>query len=264
VSSIDAPGHGGTVPEVVAADVVHGVRRETWRFTGSEGDDVMADAWLSSRPGPGPVVVAGHGASADRTVQEIRGAGLAWAPQGVTVVAADAPLHGDRAAVAGEVPGHDVWQLSLVQRTVKDLCLLCDAAQSRFGKDHPLAYLGLSMGSVYGVAFMTVEERLQAGVFAICGSTRVAAAEKTLSPEYAEALGQIDPVDHAGGISPRPVLMVNADEDEVFSRNAAFALYDAFGHPKEITFYPGLHSEWRAPAQWHWRMRTFLARVLET
>jgi len=264
VSGTDSPGGNEAGPKVVAAEVVHGVRRETWCFTGSEGDEVMADVWLSSRPGPGPVIVAGHGASADRKVQEIRGVGLAWAPQGITVVAADAPRHGDRAAVAGEPAAHEVWEPGLVQQNMADLGLLCDAVESRFGKGRPLGYLGFSMGVVYGVPFMATEERLVAGVFVIGGSTRVAVAEKALPPEMSGALLEMDPVEHAAGISPRPVLMVNGDEDEVFSRAAAFALYDAFGLPKEITFFPGSHTEWRVPPQWHRRMSSFLTRALET
>jgi len=264
VSGSETRGEGAAAPEVVAAEVVHGVRRETWRFRGSEGDEVMADAWLSSRPGPGPVILAGHGGGADRSAQEIRGVGLAWAPLGMTLVAADAPLHGDRAVVAGEPPGHEVWGPDLVRQTVGDLRLLCDVVEGRFGEGCALGYLGFSVGSVYGVALMAAEERVLAGVFAIGGSTRRAAEENTLPLEFAEVLKEIDPVEHAAAISPRPVLMVNADEDEVFSRAAAFALYDAFRHPKEITFFPGSHAEWRAPAQWHWRMRSFLARALET
>src|SRR3989304_4442049 len=47
-----------------------------------------------------------------------------------------------------------------------------------------------------------------------------------------EAPGRID----------RPVLMINQSDDEIFSRESTFRLYDALSGPKRVFFYPGGHS----------------------
>ena len=40
----------------------------------------------------------------------------------------------------------------------------------------------------------------------------------------------------------RPVLLMNQSDDELFSREAAFRLYDTVRGPKRIIFHPGLHA----------------------
>ena len=66
----------------------------------------------------------------------------------------------------------------------------------------------------------------------------------------------------AAEVAPRPVLMVNAEDDEVFPREAALALYEAFHPPKEIHFFPGKHVVWGSPAQWYRTMERFLREHL--
>ena len=56
--------------------------------------------------------------------------------------------------------------------------------------------------------------------------------------------------------------MVNADRDEVFSREAALALFDAFRPPKEVCFLPGTHAVWRSPARWYRRLEAFFGEHL--
>ena len=131
---------GGAV-EVVDSGMVRDVTVETWRFTGSAGDEVLADAYLS--PTPGPVVIGGHGKDNNRKAQYLRGPALRWASRGISLVSADAPLHGDR---AGErpIPSVTISDIELLTRWVKDQRLLIDAVEARFGEGVPLLYLGSS------------------------------------------------------------------------------------------------------------------------
>ncbi len=52
-------------------------------------------------------------------------------------------------------------------------------------------------------------------------------------------LDPIDPVHWVGRISPRPVLMVNGDADEVIPVAAADALRNAAREPKQVEWYHG-------------------------
>jgi alpha-beta hydrolase superfamily lysophospholipase len=239
--------------DVVAAEAQRGFRFETWRFTGSQGDEVLADAYLTEEPAP--VVVIGHGKGNNRKAQYIRGPGALWARAGLNVVAFDAPLHGDR---PGSIPEITAADPGFAQWWQQDAALAVGAARWRLGEG-PVGYLGFSMGGVFGVGLMASEDDLRAGVLVVAGSAAVSVAERFPDrSDLAPLLDETDPCAVAGDIAPRPVLMLNADDDEIFSRRSALALYDAFGSPKEITFLPGTHSVWRSPARWFRLMFDFL------
>lgn len=251
----------GGPAEVVGSAAVRGVTVETWRFRGSRGDEVLADAYLAA--GPGPVVIGGHGKDNRRSAQYLRGPGLQWAQRGVTLVAADAPLHGDR---AGErpVPRVTIADVDLLTRWVADQRLLMDAVEDRFGAGVPMAYLGMSMGAVMGCHLLAEDSRLRGGVLVVGGSTVVSVPERfeDVDDDLAARLALTDPEVPAARIAPRPVLMLNADDDEIFSRRSALALYDALRPPREIVFLPGRHARWRSPARWNHHMWGFVEEVL--
>ena len=241
---------------MIGADTVRDVTVETWRLTGSRGDEVLADAYVTGEPRA--VVIGGHGKDNRRSAQYLRGPGLQWAGRGVTLVAADAPLHGDR---AGErpVPRATMGDPDLVERWVADQRLVVDAVEERFGSV-PLVYLGVSMGAVMGCHLLARDERLCAGIPVVGGSTVVSVPERfdDVDDDLQEALRVTDPELPAARISPRPVLMLNADDDEIFSRRSILALYDALGDARELVFFPGTHSRWRHPRQWNRRMWEFV------
>jgi len=231
LTNLDFAHHPGGPPEVIGETLVRNVKVETWRFTGSRGDQVLADAYLAD--GSGPVVIGGHGRENNRKAQYLRGPALQWAGRGVSFVSADAPLHGDRAGEA-PVPAVTIGDPDLLTRWVKDQRLLC----------HLLAE----------------DDRLRGGILVVGGSSVVSVPERfdDVDDELTGRLMLTDPELAAARIAPRPVLMLNADDDEVFSRRSALALYDALGHPKEISFFPGRHARWRNPRQWNRRMWYFL------
>jgi len=256
LTGLDFSHDPGGPAEVVGEATVRDVTIETWRFAGSRGDDVLADAYLAS--GSGPVIIGGHGKDNNRKAQYLRGPALQWAGRGVSLVSADAPLHGDR---AGErpIPEVTIGDVDLLTRWVKDQRRLIDAVQARLG-DVPMVYLGMSMGAVMGCHLLAEDPRLRAGILVVGGSSVVSVPERfdDVDDDLTGRLALTDPEIAAARITPRPVLMLNADDDEVFSRRSALALYDALQHPKEISFLPGRHARWRSPGQWNRRMWDFV------
>jgi dienelactone hydrolase len=245
---------------VVAAEDCRGFRHETWAYGGSAGDRILAEAWLSADPGP--VVVAGHGADGDRNAQYIRGGAKAWARRGFSVVAADAPLHGARSEGRPPPEINDPERAGFIDRAARDVVCLADAVAARLGPGRPLGYLGFSMGTHYGVPAVAADGRFRSAAFAVGGLPAGSAAGPGVGADALEASTAADPRRWAAAVAPRPVLMVNADADEVFTRDAALALYDAFRPPKEIVFFPGTHTVWRSPAQWYRRIERFLRDTL--
>jgi alpha-beta hydrolase superfamily lysophospholipase len=256
LTALDFTVEPGPAAEVTEREEVRGCVRETWRIAGSLGEAVAVDAYLSAVSGP--VVIGCHGKDDSRQAQYLRGPAAHWAARGISLVAMDAPLHGER---SGErpVPAVTITDLDLLNRWVKDHRLLVEAVVDRFGPEAPIAFLGMSMGAVMGCHLMAAEPRLAAGILVVGGSTVYSVPEWF---EDAAGLGELlaltDPRLPAGRIAPRPVLMLNADDDAIFSRHSALDLYDAMAPPKEITFFPGGHARWRSPAQWHRRMLRFL------
>ena len=256
MTALDFSVEPGSAAEVTGREEGRGYVRETWRIAGSQGEAVAADTYLSA--GPGPVVIGCHGKDDSRKAQYLRGPAVHWAARGISLVAIDAPLHGER---SGErpVPEITITDLDLLTRWVRDHRLLVDAVEARFGPGVPIAFLGMSMGAVMGCHLMAAEPRFAAGILVVGGST-VRSVPKWFEDAggMGELLALTDPRLPAGRIAPRPVLMLNADDDSVFSRGSALDLYDALAPPKEITFFPGGHARWRSPAQWHRRMLRFL------
>jgi dienelactone hydrolase len=258
MTGLDFSAPPGASPEVLSISEGRGLSLEEWQISGAEGDEIRVDAYLSADRGP--VIVAGHGKDNSRKAQYVKGAAMLWGPRGISVVAADAPRHGDR---AGEVPEVASVDPDLLVQWVRDHRMLIDAVRARVGDRVPVGYVGFSMGAVFGVHLIATDDRISAAALVVGGSPRVSIPERfEMTDDLAVMVAETDPESAAGRICPRPVLMLNADEDEVFSRRSAFALYDALRPPKEVTFLPGRHSEWRSPAQWHRRLLDFFGPAL--
>ena len=117
-----------------------------------------------------------------------------------------------------------------VHQAVVDLRRALDALESLPAIDgRHVAYAGFGLGTLVGAAFCGLDPRPQAAAFAIGGGG--------MGPP------EIDPARTVGSFAPRPALFVNATRDEVVSREAALALFEGGGEPKELLWFEGTHSE---------------------
>ncbi len=196
--------------------------------------------------GPRPAVMLGHGAGASKDEPQML-AVARWLVrrEGWAVPIIDGPVHGERRSGDGpevEPQAHQALaQRETYQAMSADWQRTVDACGELpdVGNERP-AYLGFSMGTVLGVPAVAAEPRFRCAVFAIGG---ILADTPNLLSQAAE---QIE----------RPVLLINQTEDEIFSREAAFRLYDALRGPKRIFFYPGPHAG--VPREAMERVREFL------
>lgn len=206
--------------------------RHLW-IDGFEGRRVPALVLTPAEAsGPRPVVLLGHGAGGSKDEPQMLSIARwlvrreAWA-----VAIIDGPVHGERRNGDATSVGQEARQ-RLVQRETYDAMAAdwgrtLDACGELPGVgDERAAYLGFSMGTILGVPAVAAEPRVQCAVFAIGG-----------------IIGEIDNMlGRAAGQIERPVLMINQTEDEIFSRESVFRLYDALAGPKRVFFYPGGHS----------------------
>ena len=123
-----------------------------------------------------------------------------------------------------------------------------------------LSVLGFSGGAAVSVYQAAHDERIQALVICACPASFVAIAEWSLeafleqcrqvgsirepsfppSPEaWAEGFARITPADWVHCISPRPLLIVHGDRDEVVHPGQGRELYDRAREPKELVIISG-------------------------
>ena len=220
------------------ADVVaKGVRER--RFDVMRGDRrVPGLLWTSDDGGPRPVVMLGHGASGSKGQDYI----VAMARRlvrhhGLCAVAIDGPVHGDRRAdgavesnlAFAEFAGAWSSDGGLIDAMVADWRAVLDAVQV-LPEVTPGAcgYWGLSMGTILGLPVCAAESRVAVAVLGLMGLT-----------------GPTKDRFAADAASLRcPVLFLVQWHDELFSREHAFALFDALGSPdRRLHANPGLHVE---------------------
>jgi dienelactone hydrolase len=196
--------------------------------------------------GPRPVVLLGHGAGGSKDEpQMLQIARWLVRREGFAVAIIDGPVHGERRASANGDVGPEALQTLALPETYHSMAFdwqrTLDACGElpNLGNERP-AYLGFSMGTMLGIKTVAAEPRFVCAVFAIGGI--MDSGRNQLS----ESAAKID----------RPVLMINQSEDEIFSRESTFRLYDQLAGPKRVFFYPGGHTG--VPREAMERVREFL------
>jgi dienelactone hydrolase len=222
----------------------------------SRGDRVPGRVWLPrAGEAPCPVILLQHGAGGSKESGYLEAAAAPWVARGAAVASIDFPLHGERAnpKLAGRLlPGgsgsrDDALRVEFTRQAVLDLRRSLDAL-ARFAELDAarVAYAGFSLGTLVGALFCAVDTRPRAAALALGGAG--------FGPPA------LDPARFVAGIAPRPVLFVNARDDETVPRAAAEALHAAAAEPKEIAWFDGTHTT--LPGVALKTMWSFLARQL--
>ncbi len=211
------------------------------------GDRVPGIIWTpEGARGPRPLLLVGHGGTQHKRVDGVLARGRRFARHlGYAVVAIDAPGHGERttpeqqaaarAAIEARMaarsqeysPGQLRQTLDRTGKAVPEWKATLDAVQELDDVGQgPVGYWGVSMGTAIGVPFVASEPRVKAAVFGLAGLRPGAHAfEKA-----------------ARGIEI-PLLFVFQWHDQLVSRDAGIALFDAFAsREKTMHINPGGHT----------------------
>jgi dienelactone hydrolase len=225
-------------------------------FEGANGARVPAYLFRPrASDGARPAIVLQHGANTSKDDYYIQAPARRWAKEGWTCLAIDLAEHGER------IDGVPLEQMarrrliakrSFVEQGVGDLQRAIDVLEHTPGVDRTrIGLVGFSLGGMLGTIVTAREARIRAAAVVIAGSfayTRYwergdTAEERERRQAAAHAT---DPAFFAAAIAPRPLLMVNTEDDPVFPREAALALFDAAREPKELRWHPGTHHQWGA------------------
>jgi cephalosporin-C deacetylase-like acetyl esterase len=253
--------------EVLAA--VDGLVEERFSFDSVHSARVPGVlVYMRELPAPRPALLIQHGLNSGKDDQRLALLRRVWAAHGFACVTIDAPLHGERAA--GPVDVLDMLSrpysgLHFVQQHVVDLRRAVDYLVERADIDpRRLGYVGFSMSTFLGVQFVAVEQRIRAACLAMGGAGLfhflVSRAPEDRRADQELVARLVDPLHYAPRISPRPVLQVNGQTDEVVPAALGHMLHGALAEPKRVIWYPGGHDG--IPEETVAEMRLFLEQAL--
>jgi pimeloyl-ACP methyl ester carboxylesterase len=187
---------------------------------------------------PRPVVMLGHGASGSKREDYIVAlARMLVRHRGLSTVAIDGPVHGQRRADGGSVPGLPFaefvqrWSAdpALIDEMVADWRTTLDAVQALPDvTPGACGYWGLSMGTIFGLPLVAAEPRVSVAVLGLMGVAGPTQERFTTDAATVAC----------------PLLFLVQWHDELFPRERAFALFEAFGSTdKRMHVNPGMHAE---------------------
>lgn len=200
----------------------------------SDGTPIPAVYWSPSKPKG--IVIACHGGSGHKLSQAILAIAGACLPLGLAVVAIDGPVQGDRRADGNLDPQvavrsfREAWNAGIGRTSMaREMTAALDALLRLPGfAGLPIGYVGVSMGTGYGIPLLATEKRIQAAAIGLWGIN---------FPGSEHLIG------YARDITC-PVWFTQQWHDQTFDREGTFALFDAIGSAdKRLVAYPGPHRE---------------------
>lgn len=207
--------------------------------------------WLpEAATGPHPTVLIGHGGTQDKRAPNVLALARSLVRHlGVGAIALDALEHGDRVsdpdaarkarrglekqlgaeAQSGRRGVSESWRAAMAERIpvhVREWKALLDELETHDAwSGGPFGYWGLSMGTSHGLPLVAGEPRIRA---AVLGLNALRSAE--------------DPQAALAARITVPVLFLLQSDDELMTRKAGLALWDALGsEEKTLHLNPGGH-----------------------
>lgn len=181
------------------------------------------------------VLLLGHGGGYGKDAERFEKLSRHYAElTGLAVVCMDAVDHGERKPETATSDLPRGWHSSTVNRMVLDWQRTVDSCSS-IGP--AIAYVGFSMGSIFGVPTVAAMPSIKAAVFAVGGIPAGGGIDDVaLGPVLLEAASRLD--------KPQ-VLMLNKARDVIFPSDGAHALFDRIpGRKKRLMFWEGDHDDW--------------------
>lgn len=200
-----------------------------------EGRRIPVSVWTPEGELQG-LILACHGGSGHKESHAILAIAERFLPLGYVIAAIDGPVHGERRPDGSLDPAQakadfrtawrqGIGRFEIAQDFIRTLNVL--QAQRVFAS-LPVGYIGVSMGTAYGLPLLAREPRIEAAAVGLWASTYAAS-------------------EHLAGEARKikcPVWFTQQWNDEAFDHPGTHALFDAIGSAdKRLVAYPGPHLE---------------------
>jgi dienelactone hydrolase len=181
------------------------------------------------------LLLLGHGGGKSKDSDRFVGLSRLYADStGLAVVCIDAVDHGERKPLVADAGLPAEWHSKAVGQMVSDWATTASALSS-IGP--PVAYVGFSMGAIFGVPTVGAQTSIKAAVFVVGG---VPAGGGTQDPPLRPLL-----LKAASKLGRSQILMVNKTQDEIFPVEGVHDLFNAIPGPdKRLMFWDGKHDDW--------------------
>ena len=195
---------------------------------------------------PAPVIILLHGLGDHKKVDYIAYGTTVFNENNYAVLRIDVSNHGERQIndydfdLTGD---YKYWTRDIISQTVFDLRRAVDYIATNKNLDQDkIGFYGVSLGGIIGAVLCGVEKRVKVPVFTIAGGQlNLLYGTDALSTDVNNFIGIIEPLNFIEAISPRPILMLNASNDEVVPPLMSKLLYKKANEPKKIIWYPSKH-----------------------
>jgi dienelactone hydrolase len=201
-----------------------------------------------NRDVPHPVIILMHGLGDNKNVDYVSYGNDLFLKNGYAVFRIDFSQHGERKgdfydfSLTGK---YKHWSRNIISQTVFDLRRAVDFIETRKELDpQRIGYYGISLGGITGTVFCGVEDRIKVPIVALAGGQlNLLYKKEALTKEAKDFVSPIEPLNFVKQIAPRPLLMLNAKNDEIVPPLMSKLLYKAAEEPKEIIWYDAKHRD---------------------
>ncbi len=192
---------------------------------------------------PYPLAIIQHGIGDKKDTDYMMLGDSILSSKGFAVFRIDFAMHGERIKKKYKFKGVDYTLRDAIKQTVFDLRCGLDYLETRSDIDtSKTGYVGISLGGVAGTVFCGVDDRVEVAVICIAGGgLRAMSGVDGFGDEITSMMAPIEPLNFVGKISPRPLLFINAEDDEVIPKPMAMLLHSKADEPKEIIWYKSKH-----------------------
>ncbi|MCM4164218.1 MULTISPECIES: alpha/beta hydrolase [unclassified Arenibacter] len=197
---------------------------------------------------PHPVIILMHGLGDNKNVDYVSYGNDLFLKNGYAVLRLDFSQHGERKgdfydfSLTGK---YKHWSRDIIGQTVFDLRRAVDFIETRKELDaQRIGYYGISLGGITGTIFCGIEDRIKVPIVALAGGQLNLLYEReAITKEAKDFVSLIEPLNFVKQIAPRPLLMLNAKNDEIVPPLMSTLLYKAAKEPKEIIWYDSKHRD---------------------
>jgi dienelactone hydrolase len=188
------------------------------------------------------LLLLGHGGAKSKDSERFVWLSRLYAERtGLAVVCIDAVDHGARMTLDAGAGLPTEWHSKAVGQMVSDW----DKTASALSWIGPaVAYVGFSMGAIFGMPTVGALASIKAAVFVVGG---IPAGGGIQDPPLRPLL-----LNAASKLGQPHVLMVNTTQDEIFPVDGVHEIFDAIPGPnKRLMFWEGKHDDWPLEAIEH-------------